>query len=997
MRENLPVTQTEYLLSEDTVLVSYTDLHGNITHANEAFIDASGYRLDEIIGQPHNILRHPDVPSAVFKDLWQTIQAGKPWRQIVKNRRKDGGYYWVQADTTPLFENGEITGYMSVRRPANEQEKSGAIEAYELIAEGKLSLHEGNPVTLVNRYNPLAHINPIVTLVPTVLLALGGQAMELADLGESAVLDAMIFIMSIISAIHVWYFINRVNNALDAVTDISSGQLTNHINVQGSNAAGNLNKRIKSMQIRLNAQQNEMKYASRRSTRLETGLNKIHTDVMVVDQNGTVAYFNEALAEVFRNVQEKIRKDVPDFNVDELLGKNAICVFREYPHVLKALSHLDEPAEFKIHFYGNDLLLSATPITSKNGAYLGAVVEWKDIFQEMMVQDGIKTLVEDARNGRLHSRMNTNQLDGFYLELATDINHLMDDLQSALRDISVLIGAISTKDLTVKTENVHQGQFGWTVKSLINGVEQLRSSFCKVNNQAAEVTQSANHVSHSNQRLANSIRSQSDELHKTSLTMTDFTTKINETADQAKLSNELVISTQRNVEVGSQSMSEAVSAMQEIQEVSEQITNIVTLIDGIAFQTNLLALNAAVEAARAGEHGRGFAVVAGEVRSLAGKSADAAKEISTLVQNTIEKVEVGTQKVSATGDALNEIIEQVDTVAENVSKITENTSAQLIQIDDVNTSIVALDKASSENSTLILENSSLADYLGDVAHHMDELVGTFELGDCEKVLEDHCPQCRGSLVLVVDDNISNQKVAVMILQSMGYDTKVASTGQDAINQCERYKPNLVLMDVEMPGMDGIEATKRLRANGFKAPIVAYTGHEEEGFEKVVRDAGMDGLLRKPVKPDEMAGSMKMHGCHADKNSAKALQVSREKIIEKSEAAKHYKTMIDAHLGWKKKIRQFIDGQDIGVTEESAMDYKACALGKWMYSDGLAMANTQLYKELEIEHTTMHMLIGRVMQAFKIDDYETMEQAVLDIDIQSEKVVGYLNQLIDMEG
>ncbi|QBZ82556.1 Aerotaxis receptor [Hydrogenovibrio crunogenus] len=102
-KNNGPVTQKEYPLKEGITIVSRTDLHGNIIEANEDFIEASGFEWKDLVGQPHNILRHPDVPAAVFKDFWTTLQAGKPWSQIVKNRRKNGDHYWVKANATPIL------------------------------------------------------------------------------------------------------------------------------------------------------------------------------------------------------------------------------------------------------------------------------------------------------------------------------------------------------------------------------------------------------------------------------------------------------------------------------------------------------------------------------------------------------------------------------------------------------------------------------------------------------------------------------------------------------------------------------------------------------------------------------------------------------------------------------------------------------------------------------------------------------------------------------
>ena len=121
MRNNQPVTQNQYHLDKNALLVSQTDLQGNITLCNEAFVASSGYTVEDLIGQPHNLLRHPDVPEQVFADFLATIQDGRPWRQIVKNRRKNGDYYWVEANATPLIEGGKIIGYMSVRTPASQQ------------------------------------------------------------------------------------------------------------------------------------------------------------------------------------------------------------------------------------------------------------------------------------------------------------------------------------------------------------------------------------------------------------------------------------------------------------------------------------------------------------------------------------------------------------------------------------------------------------------------------------------------------------------------------------------------------------------------------------------------------------------------------------------------------------------------------------------------------------------------------------------------------------
>lgn len=139
MRKNYPVTDIETLVREDQYLITRTDKKGIITYANAAFIEISGYSHEELLGAPHNLIRHPDMPPAAFKDLWDTLHQGKPWMAIVKNRRKDGGFYWVLANVTPIVENNEITGYTSVRiRPGRDQVEE-ADELYQRINLGTLS------------------------------------------------------------------------------------------------------------------------------------------------------------------------------------------------------------------------------------------------------------------------------------------------------------------------------------------------------------------------------------------------------------------------------------------------------------------------------------------------------------------------------------------------------------------------------------------------------------------------------------------------------------------------------------------------------------------------------------------------------------------------------------------------------------------------------------------------------------------------------------------
>jgi aerotaxis receptor len=133
MRSNLPVIDQEFTLPKGETLVSTTDLKGRITYCNAGFIHVSGYTREELLGQPHNMIRHPDMPEEAFRDMWETIASGRPWTALVKNRRKDGAFYWVRANVTPLMEDGHPIGYMSVRTEPSRDAIAQASELYRTM------------------------------------------------------------------------------------------------------------------------------------------------------------------------------------------------------------------------------------------------------------------------------------------------------------------------------------------------------------------------------------------------------------------------------------------------------------------------------------------------------------------------------------------------------------------------------------------------------------------------------------------------------------------------------------------------------------------------------------------------------------------------------------------------------------------------------------------------------------------------------------------------
>ena len=186
MRNNQPVTQHEYEFSSSEMLVSATDLSGNIRYCNPAFIDVSGYSRDELIGQPHNLIRHPDMPRDAFADMWTTIRSGRPWTALVKNRRKNGDFYWVRANVTPVIEHGKAVGFLSVRVKPGRNEVASAEALYARMragAMGSLRLEHG----VLVRSGIAGRIGAMMRMPVTTRVALGYASTPLALLATGLI------------------------------------------------------------------------------------------------------------------------------------------------------------------------------------------------------------------------------------------------------------------------------------------------------------------------------------------------------------------------------------------------------------------------------------------------------------------------------------------------------------------------------------------------------------------------------------------------------------------------------------------------------------------------------------------------------------------------------------------------------------------------------------------------------------------------------------------
>ncbi|RTQ37333.1 methyl-accepting chemotaxis protein [Variovorax sp. YR750] len=309
-----------------------------------------------------------------------------------------------------------------------------------------------------------------------------------------------------------------------------------------------------------------------------------------------------------------------------------------------------------------------------------------------------------------------------------------------LRSAESMAQSIAAMDLTGKAQSSYASdETGHLLRALDQMRDALQGSLAQVHGVVANVSTASTQIAVGNQDLSSRTEEQASSLEQTAASLEELTSTVRQNADNARQANQLAASASEVATRGGNVVFQVVETMGSINASSKKIVDIIGVIDGIAFQTNILALNAAVEAARAGDQGRGFAVVASEVRSLAQRSAAAAKEIKTLIGDSVEKVEEGSRQVADAGRTMEEIVGSVKRVTDIMGEISAASQEQTSGIEQINQAVTQMDQTTQQNAALVEEASAAAQSLQEQAGSLSQIVGRFRLEHQRQAEEDTTP------------------------------------------------------------------------------------------------------------------------------------------------------------------------------------------------------------------------------------------------------------------
>ncbi|MHB0774118.1 methyl-accepting chemotaxis protein [Halomonas sp. WWR20] len=672
MRNNQPVTEREYEISEHQFLISRTDAKGQITYASPAFIEASGFTREELIGAPHNIVRHPDMPSAAYANLWQTLKAGEVWTGLVKNRRKNGDYYWVHATVTPIVEADQIVGYTSVRIRADAKARAYAEQAYAAMAagqrRGRMARGELKPSGVLGRLRGIK------------LGTLRSRLIGMISIGVvTLALSGGLSIYSLMQAGDRLHTLNR-----DGLEDVVRLQELDQLMAKG--------RQLVSGPVS-NPMSDNMETVGQKVEKVLSELESTWTEYEAREINHTPT------AEAFgKNLRHYI---------DDGLGA-----------VMNSLSSGDF---YQAYVAYNDVMIGENEAMS---TALNSLIQAK--------RDNAMAMAAQAEQQERNMLMAQGGLLllGLLLLLVLGVRTIRTTLRPIREALNVTL-QIAAGNLGVQMSKHNDDEVGRLTRALDTMRRSLSNIIHDVNTGVGVVIPATQDIATGNVDLSARTEQQSASLTQTASSMEEMTATVKQNADNARQASQLAGGAADTVRNSGEVMGQVVQTMDRITQSSRKVGDIVGVIDSIAFQTNILALNASVEAARAGEQGRGFAVVADEVRNLASRSAQAAKEIRDLINASTKEVGSGAELVRQAEASIEQVVVSVKRVNDIMHEISAASEEQTSGIEQINQAITQMDDVTQQNAQLVQTSATTASELEAQVRFLAHSVAVFRLGGSE--------------------------------------------------------------------------------------------------------------------------------------------------------------------------------------------------------------------------------------------------------------------------
>ena len=509
--------------------------------------------------------------------------------------------------------------------------------------------------------------------------------------------DILVAMSSIILIVIVslGYFIIRhlmkpLANVSNAVKDMSDGKQTLLKEIDDMDEIGELARSVSGIYQK-----------SVEATRIKTAVDTARNGMMIADKDFNIIYVNPSLMKTIKELRHFFEREMPDININNLIGQSLDSFHgKRKAQIREMLSNTTDILETSITLENHVFKMSVSVVYDASNQRVGYATEWFEVTNEIRLEQEFGKLLDGMIQGDFSSRLQVEDDDSVLSKIATKMNKTSDQIEEFMLILGETFDQLAKGFLNITMNGTFLGQFEKLKISVNDSVAHIAHTIDAVKKANNALVERGNVIAVSSTELSERSEQQAASLEQTTATMEEISTNVKQNANNALEVNHLSKKASKKAEEGGQIVTQAITAMHILEKNSSRITDIVNVIDSIAFQTNLLALNAAVEAARAGDSGKGFSVVASEVRVLAKRSADAAREIRDLITDANDQVKEGVEHVLATGNALQDIVKAIKSVETTIGDITISSQEQSIGVEEISKTIAHMDNMTQQTAAL---------------------------------------------------------------------------------------------------------------------------------------------------------------------------------------------------------------------------------------------------------------------------------------------------------
>lgn len=562
----------------------------------------------------------------------------------------------------------------------------------------------------------------IVSNIPKIALLTDSQTL-LYDIG-------FISLIAIFITIVLFYFFSHtlsdpLAKLVTVANNMADGQLNNTTSVTGSREVTQLSNAFSAMQTQLYQYLTEQKRIIHEALRINQALDNVPTPVLISDHEDKIIYANHSAICLLKIMESAIKTYSTDFKVENLLGMS--IQFLQSTENKNEKFNNQTICQTHLNIEQFILEVTMTSIVSNSGQQLGRVIELDNRTEEIAIEQEINTVMYAASRGELTQRIELKDKQGFFKNLSEIVNRMLEDNSQLIHELITVFAALASGNLTSTITREYSGSLEQLKSDVNTTIDKLTQVIHTIQETAELVNNAAREISQGNMSLSQRIEEQAASLEQTTASMEEMTTTVQRNTDNANHAMVLVIQAQEQAQLGRKVAQAMVAATLEINASSKQVTDIIGVIDSIAFQTNLLALNAAIEAARAGEQGRGFAVVATEVRNLAQRTTEYAKQIKLLTEDNMHKIAEGTRLADESGKTLETIVMSVKKVNDIITEIVSADQEQLFGIKQVNKAVIQMDEMTQQNAALVEETAATSEAMYEQVAQLKDNIEFFTI------------------------------------------------------------------------------------------------------------------------------------------------------------------------------------------------------------------------------------------------------------------------------